>query len=67
MDERPRNTLSAAELAGFALVAGAFVALMAMFDLEPQSWASFALLAAFMVLLVAYRLFLRARRRRADG
>ncbi len=60
---RHRNTLSAAELAGFALLAGAFVLLMALLDLEPQSWGSFGLLAAFVVLLVAYRFVLRARRR----
>jgi hypothetical protein len=57
--------LSALELAGFAAIVAAFVAAMALFDVEPQSWTSFGLLAAFLVLLYAYRTVLR--RRRAHG
>jgi hypothetical protein len=53
------------ELAGFAAIVAAFVAVMALFDVEPQSWTSFGLLAAFLLLLYAYRFVLR--RRRADG
>jgi hypothetical protein len=53
------------ELLGFVLIVGAFVAVMALFDVEPQSWTSFTLLAAFFVLLYAYRYLLR--RRRAHG
>ena len=63
MDDRRSNTLSAVELAGFAVLVAVFVALMAVLDLEPQSWPSFGLLAAFLALLVGYRFFLRARRR----
>jgi hypothetical protein len=57
--------LSAAELAGFAVIVAAFVAAMALLDVEPQSWTSFGLLAAFLILLYAYRTVLR--RRRAHG
>jgi hypothetical protein len=57
--------LSASELAGFAAIVAAFIAVMALFDVEPQSWTSFTLLAAFFVLLYGYRYFLR--RRHADG
>jgi hypothetical protein len=57
--------LSALELAGFGAIVAAFVAAMALFDVEPQSWTSFGLLAAFLVLLYAYRTVLR--RRRAHG
>jgi 4-hydroxybenzoate polyprenyltransferase len=57
--------LSVTELAGFAAIVAAFVGAMALFDVEPQSWTSFALLAAFLVLLYAYRTVLR--RRRAHG
>ena len=63
MFERRRNTVSGAELVGFALLVGLFVALMALLDPEPQSWASFALLAVFLGLLFAYRFLLRARKR----
>jgi hypothetical protein len=57
--------LSMIELAGFAAIVAAFVAVMALFDVEPQSWASFGLLAAFLALLYGYRTVLR--RRRAHG
>jgi hypothetical protein len=57
--------LGGLELLGFVLIVGAFVAVMALFDVEPQSWTSFTLLAAFFVLLYAYRYLLR--RRRAHG
>ena len=54
--------LTSLELAGFAAIVGAFIALMALLDVEPQSWASFALLATFLVLLYGYRQVLRRRR-----
>jgi hypothetical protein len=57
--------LGGLELLGFVLIVGAFVAVMALFDVEPQSWTSFTLLAAFLALLYAYRYVLR--RRRAHG
>ena len=49
------------ELAGFAVIAAAFIGLMALLDVEPQSWASFVLLAAFLVVLLGYRAWLRRR------
>jgi hypothetical protein len=57
--------LTAFELAGFAAIVAAFIAVMALFDVEPQSWTSFALLAAALAALVAYRVFLT--RRNIDG
>jgi hypothetical protein len=57
--------LSAVELAGFAAIVAAFVAAMALFDVKPQSWTSFGLLAGFLGLLYGYRTVLR--RRRAHG
>ena len=57
--------LTALEVAGFAAIVAAFIAAMSVFDVEAQSWTSFALLAAFLVLLYAYRHLLR--RRRAHG
>jgi ribose/xylose/arabinose/galactoside ABC-type transport system permease subunit len=57
--------LSAFELAGFAAIVAGFVVVMALFDVEPQSWTSFTLLAVFFVLLYGYRYVLR--RRRAHG
>ena len=59
------NRLSVLELAGFVAIVGAFIATMILFDVEAQSWTSFGLLAAFLVLLYGYRFFLQ--RRRADG
>jgi hypothetical protein len=59
------NRLTALELAGFAAIVCGFIAAMAIFDVEAQSWTSFGLLAAFLVLLYGYRSFLR--RRHADG
>jgi hypothetical protein len=57
--------LTALELAGFAIIVGAFVGLFALLGLEAQTWESFALLAAALAALVAYRVFLT--RRRIDG
>ena len=57
--------LTTYELLGFVAIIGAFIATMVLFDVEPSSWASFGLLAGFLVLLYGYRFVLR--RRRADG
>jgi hypothetical protein len=57
--------LTALEVAGFVAIVAAFIVAMSLFDVEPQSWTSFTLLAAFLVLLYAYRYLLR--RRRAHG
>jgi hypothetical protein len=57
--------LTALEVAGFAAIVAAFIAAMSVFDVEPQSWTSFTLLAAFLAVLYAYRYLLR--RRRAHG
>jgi hypothetical protein len=57
--------LTMLELAGFALIVGAFVGLFALLDVEAQSWGSFALIAAALAVLVAYRAFLT--RRHVDG
>jgi hypothetical protein len=57
--------LTALELAGFAVIVGAFIALFALLGVEAQSWGSFALLAAALAVLVAYRVFLT--RRHLDG
>ncbi len=54
-------TLTGRELAGFAAIAAVFVALYALLDLQPQSWPSFGLLLAFLVLLVGYRVWLKRR------
>jgi hypothetical protein len=59
------NRLTAFELAGFAVIVGAFIGLFALLDVEAQSWGSFALLAAALAALVAYRVFLT--RRHIDG
>ena len=56
------NRLTALELGGFALIVGAFIGLFALLDVEAQSWGSFALLAAALAVLVAYRVFLTGRR-----
>jgi hypothetical protein len=58
-----RSTLL--ELAGFALIVGVFIGLFALLDVEAQTWESFALLAAALAVLVAYRVFLS--RRHLDG
>ncbi len=55
-------SMSVREIAGFAVIVAVFVALMAKLDLEPQSWGSFALLAAFLAVVVGYRSYLRRRR-----
>jgi hypothetical protein len=57
--------LTALELAGFALIVGAFIGLFALLGVEAQSWGSFALLAVGLAALVGYRAFLT--RRRIDG
>jgi hypothetical protein len=57
--------LTVLELAGFAVIVGAFIGLFALLDVEAQSWGSFALLAAALAVLVAYRVFLT--RRHLDG
>jgi hypothetical protein len=57
--------LTAVELAGFVAIVAAFVAVMALFDVQPQSWTSFGLLAGFLALLYGYRTFVR--RRHAHG
>jgi hypothetical protein len=57
--------LTARELAGFALIVGAFIGLFALLGVEAQSWGSFALLAAALAVLVGYRVFLT--RRHANG
>jgi hypothetical protein len=54
--------VSGVELAGFVAIVAAFVAVMAIFDVKGQSWTAVALLAGFLVVLVAYRAFLRRRR-----
>lgn len=59
------NRLTALELVGFALIVGAFIGLFALLGVEAQSWGSFALLAAALAVLVAYRVFLT--RRHIDG
>jgi hypothetical protein len=59
------NRLTALELAGFVAIVGAFIGLFALLDVEAQSWGSFALLAAALAVLVAYRVFLT--RRHIDG
>lgn len=59
------SRLTALELAGFALIVGAFIGLFALLDVDAQSWGSFALLAVALAALVAYRVFLT--RRHIDG
>jgi hypothetical protein len=59
------NRLTAIELAGFAVIVGAFIGLFALLGVEAQSWGSFALLAAALAALVGYRVFLT--RRHIDG
>ena len=53
--------VGARELAGFAAVVVAFIAAFTLLDVEPQSWASFALLGAFLAVLIGYRTWLRRR------
>jgi hypothetical protein len=57
--------LTIIELAGFVLIVGVFIGLFALLGVEAQSWGSFALLAAALGVLVAYRVFLA--RRHIDG
>jgi hypothetical protein len=59
------SRLTPLELAGFAVIVGAFIGLFALLGVEAQSWGSFALLAAALAVLVAYRVFLA--RRHIDG
>jgi hypothetical protein len=48
-------------MAGFGVIVVAFVAVFAMLGLDGQSWGAIGLLAAFLVLLVAYRTWLKRR------
>ena len=57
-----REPLSFVELGGFVAIAVAFVVLMLVLDLEGGSWGAFALLAAGLATLFAYRALLRRRR-----
>jgi hypothetical protein len=59
------NRLTGPELAGFAVIVVAFVAIFALLDLQEQSWESFGLLAGGLATLVGYRYVLA--RRRSDG
>jgi hypothetical protein len=56
-----KTNLTAYELAGFGVVVIAFIALFAMLGLDGQSWGAIALLALFLLLLVAYRTWLKRR------
>jgi hypothetical protein len=53
--------LTLLELAGFVAIVGIFIGLFALLGVEAQSWGSFALFAAALAVLVAYRLFLTRR------
>jgi hypothetical protein len=57
--------LTALELAGFVVIVGVFIGLFALLGVEAQSWGSFALLAAALAVLVAYRVLVM--RRHFDG
>ena len=57
--------LTVLELAGFAVIVAVFIGLFALLGVEAQSWGSFALLAAALAVLVAYRVFVT--RRHLDG
>jgi hypothetical protein len=57
--------LTALELAGFVVIVGVFIGLFALLGVEAQSWGSFALLAAALAVLVAYRVLVT--RRHFDG
>jgi hypothetical protein len=57
--------LTALELAGFVVIVGVFIGLFALLGVEAQSWGSFALLAAALAVLVAYRVLVM--RRHLDG
>jgi membrane protein implicated in regulation of membrane protease activity len=56
-----KTNLTAAEIAGFGGIVVAFVAVFAMLGLDGQSWGAIGLLAVFLVLLVAYRTWLKRR------
>jgi hypothetical protein len=56
-----KTNLTAAEIAGFGVIVAAFVAVFALLGLDGQSWGGIALLAAFLVLLVGYRTWLKRR------
>jgi ABC-type polysaccharide/polyol phosphate export permease len=58
--------LSTSELAGFALAIAAFIAVMALFDVEPRSWEAFVFLAAFLAFVFGYRRAL-VKRRQSNG
>ena len=61
LEPRSRRRLHPLDLAGFAVIVGAFVALFALLDVEPQSWGSFALLGLFFALLLGYRAWIARR------
>jgi hypothetical protein len=56
------RALSLPELGGFVAIVAAVVALMLVLDLDGGSWGAFALFAAGLATLLAYRAFLRRRR-----
>ena len=56
-----KTNLTAAELAGYGVIGGAYIVLFASLGLEPQSWAAIGLLAVFLALLVGYRTWLKRR------
>jgi hypothetical protein len=56
-----KTNMTALELAGFGVIAGAYIVLFTVLGLEPQSWAAIGLLAVFFVLLVGYRTWLKRR------
>jgi hypothetical protein len=57
-----KTNLTAGELAGFGVIIAAFVIVFAMLGLDGQSWGAIGLLAAFLVVLVGYRTWLKRRR-----
>jgi len=57
-----KTNLTTAELLGFAGFVVAFVVVFWAMGLDGQSWGAIALLAVFLVGLVAYRTWLKRRR-----
>ena len=58
-----KTNLTTAELLGFAAFIVAFVVVFWALGLDGQSWQAIALLAAFLVGLVGYRIWLKRRPR----
>jgi hypothetical protein len=58
-----KTNLTTAELLGFAAFVVAFVVVFWALGLDGGSWGAFALLAAFIAGLVAYRTWLKRRPR----